>query len=131
LMTVGPFVCIGRPNDNVSPLGAARHYVHVGRWQDSVLKLLNSAALVVLLVGHTKGLKWELDQCRHIVDPRRTIILVPDNRRLYAQFRAEAKSELGISLPVIIWKWHFLSATGLIGFIRFDPAWRGIFIDLG
>ena len=44
LMTLGPVVAIGKPGEALSPLGAAREYVHGPGWQDRVRDLLGESS---------------------------------------------------------------------------------------
>jgi hypothetical protein len=75
---IGPFVAIGNPSDQLSPLGAARLHVPHDQWQSVVWKLSTAARLVLLQVGETPGTSWELLQAVHRLDPRTLVLLVPD-----------------------------------------------------
>ena len=59
LWVVGPVIAVGRPGEELSPLGAAREYVADGAWQDRVLQLFGQAALIVAVMGDSAGLEWE------------------------------------------------------------------------
>ena len=62
LMTLGPVVAIGKPGEAMSPLGAAREYVHGPGWQDRVRSLLGESSWVIAILGGGEGLKWEYEQ---------------------------------------------------------------------
>ena len=55
LSPFGPFVAIGRPEEPLSPLGAARDYVPDSDWQDEVQQRIQAAAIVVLIIGTLPG----------------------------------------------------------------------------
>jgi hypothetical protein len=56
---LGPVVAIARPH---APLetGAEREYVDDDRWQDEIKLWIGRAAIVIVEVGRTAGLQWEL-----------------------------------------------------------------------
>ena len=74
LKQAGPVVAIGRPGEKLPQLGAARLYVSNDRWQAEVLDLMSRARLVVIRIGATPGVRWEIDQALDRV-PRDRIVL--------------------------------------------------------
>lgn len=62
LTDVGPVVAIGRPGEQGAPVGAAREYVSNEDWQQRVEGLIAQAALIVVVIGDTKGLAWEVER---------------------------------------------------------------------
>jgi hypothetical protein len=68
---IGPYVALGRPaegtQDDGVDIGAAKIYVGDDEWQNVVAKWLQTAAAVVIEVGPTKGLLWELNYGLHPV----------------------------------------------------------------
>jgi uncharacterized RDD family membrane protein YckC len=75
----GPVVAIGKPGEKARPLGAVRHYVRGNDWQHDVLRLLEAAQAVVVILGRTRGLQWELQQiCRPENRCRTVLVLPPD-----------------------------------------------------
>lgn len=127
LEEAGPFLAIGRPGDKLPPLGAARFYVDDKHWQNSVAKLLDRAALVVLLAGKTDGLFWELRQCRQRLAPSQLVILLPTDRSAYDQFRdSQRKAGLKIKLPDYPEQKPARFKAGQLGAIlHFSEDWRG------
>ncbi len=95
----GPFVAIGRPGDELPPLGAARFYVHDHEWKEFARKLMHDAALVLLMAGRTEGLAWELQTCRQTVDPRKVVLVIPNDQPAYEAFRERAQSQFDMQLP--------------------------------
>lgn len=76
LDVVGPMVAIGKPGEPLPELGAYRMYVDHDRWQSVVLDLMNSAALVVMRVGASAGVSWELEQMLAHVPRQRLLLLI-------------------------------------------------------
>ena len=73
LDAIGPVVAIGKPGEPLPELGAARLYVTDDQWQAKVGELMRMARLVVLRVGSTPGLLWEIEQAlEHL--PRQRVV---------------------------------------------------------
>lgn len=77
LSPFGPFVGIGRPEEPLSPLGAARDYVPDTVWQEEVQQRIRDAAIVVLIIGTSQGLAWELSRLRDLAQLHKLILLFP------------------------------------------------------
>ena len=77
LSPFGPFIAIGRPEEQLSPLGAARDYVPDTVWQDEVQQRIRDAAIVVLVIGTSPGLAWELSRLRDLGQLHKLILLFP------------------------------------------------------
>lgn len=77
LSTRGPVVAIGRPGESLSPLGAAREYVHGPDWQERVTGLLGECEWVVAILGSGDGLKWEYEQIAQRGLAARFVLVVP------------------------------------------------------
>lgn len=76
LSKYGPVVAIGRPGEELPPLGALREYVG-DDWQIRVRELLLSAAAVVAILDDTPGLLWELKQIVDLDLHQRLILIIP------------------------------------------------------
>jgi hypothetical protein len=77
LSRYGPFLAIGRPDEWLPRTGAAREYVGEGEWRDRVSGLADEALVIVVSLGRSEGMEWEL---RHLIARRqigKVIILVP------------------------------------------------------
>ena len=85
----GPFIGIGRPGE-LTPAGAARKYFADDAWQPAVLKLMDEAALIVVLPGLTKGLDWEMHRLGENGRLRKTLLVVAPTRgaERFARLRA-------------------------------------------
>lgn len=57
---LGPVVAVGRPNERLPPIGAARFYTTDDNWHQKVTELVSAAKYIVWVTGATKGLAWEL-----------------------------------------------------------------------
>jgi hypothetical protein len=77
LTTLGPVVAIGKPGEALSPLGAAREYVHGAGWQERVGSLLGECSWVVAILGGGEGLEWEYRQIVQRDLTGRFILVVP------------------------------------------------------
>jgi hypothetical protein len=58
---IGPFVAIGAPTEPLPELGAARAYFSDDTWQSAIIRWIDFAGLIILAVGPTKWIRWELD----------------------------------------------------------------------
>ena len=77
LRTLGPVLCIGRPNDTLGVGGAARLYVSDERWQEAVCHLMRRAVATVIVVGRTEGLWWEITSAMAVVEHTRLLFFFP------------------------------------------------------
>jgi TM2 domain-containing membrane protein YozV len=75
LQRIGPVVAIGKPGEPLPALGAARLYVEHADWQREVGALMQRAALVVLRVGNSPGVVWEIEQALTQI-PRQRLLLI-------------------------------------------------------
>lgn len=76
LKRTGPVVAIGHPDEKLPPIGAARAYVG-DDWQNEVARLINECFAVVLMLGPTKGVHWEVSQLAAAEALAKTIFIVP------------------------------------------------------
>jgi hypothetical protein len=116
---IGPLIAIGRPEDELPEVGAARMYVGDLDWQDVVLDLLPKCSAILVQGGETPGLLWELSVVASKVPPERVILLMPFARRLgtnhreaaYTGFLNWASSCMPCRLPDRIGDTYFLYFT--------------------
>jgi hypothetical protein len=59
---LGPFVALGNPYDKLSPDGATREYAADSEWQKRFLDLSERATCIVVSIGGSANLEWELKQ---------------------------------------------------------------------
>lgn len=83
LKRISPPVAIGCPSEPTSPLGAYRVYVSDEEWKNKVAELCKNAQLVVLRVGTTEGLSWEVLHClQGITDLKRLVFVLPYMKKM-------------------------------------------------
>jgi hypothetical protein len=75
---LGPFLAIGQPGETLPPpLGAARAYLSDGGWQQDVLRWMDEARLVIMIVGLTPSVTWELAQLKHKNYLSKSVLVLP------------------------------------------------------
>jgi hypothetical protein len=57
---VGPPIIVGAPGERLPRLGAARAYFVNNQWREAVGGLIEEAAIVIILIGDSESLLWEL-----------------------------------------------------------------------
>jgi hypothetical protein len=77
LWDYGPVIAIGRPGEAIPPLGAAREYIDSQAWQARVEELSSSSSMVVLILGRTQGVLWEIQKLVASNLLARTLIIFP------------------------------------------------------
>src|SRR6266487_4404920 len=61
---LGPFVALGNPTDRLPPDAAVREYAPDAVWKQRVFDLALSAKCIVIALGESHNLQWELNQIR-------------------------------------------------------------------
>jgi hypothetical protein len=61
---IGPFVALGNPLDYAPPEGAARTYERDENWKDRFQDLARRSACIIIQVGESRNLAWELEELR-------------------------------------------------------------------
>ncbi|MCP4630383.1 MAG: hypothetical protein GY850_43775 [bacterium] len=61
LRRIGPVISIGIPGEQRAELGTARVYVHDEEWQAAVRYFAQNAGAVIIVMGRTHSLWWEVD----------------------------------------------------------------------
>jgi hypothetical protein len=77
LRTIGPMITIGRPGDELALLGGARLCVPDHAWKTAVEYLRNRASVVVLMIGRSQGLWWEITSSLESVPIERLLCFFP------------------------------------------------------
>jgi hypothetical protein len=79
LRAYGPVIAIGRPGENLPPLGAAREYLAGETWRQRIGELIGQARLVVVVMGASEGLVFEYDQlATHGAIDKIVLVILPD-----------------------------------------------------
>ncbi len=98
LRRFGRFVALGRPGDRLAPVGADRAYVSDSTWQDEVLKMLKAAEFIILRIGTTPGLIWEIKTAIGLASAQRIILFVPLPIKMRGKKREEAYERIRIAI---------------------------------
>jgi hypothetical protein len=130
---IGPLVAIGNPTDGLPHLGAYRIYVgQEGDWQQMVSTLARQASYVLLQIGSSDGLMWEVQYIVNHVRPEQLILCLPNQklkisrlsgpkkreqrrRQIYQEFRMKTEEFFPQPLP---------SDLSRAMFIYFDQDWH-------
>ena len=129
LNAIGPVVAIGRPGWlaklGIYPSGPYRFYVDSEDWQLKVRQIVANAKMVVLVVGDSKGIEWEIDMVKQLVPPEALLLYIPPkpigskrsrrpkkNKDIYEVFRKMIEQRLPTKLP------EFQESVFCIGFTR-------------
>jgi hypothetical protein len=62
LYPYGPLIALSNPVDMLPPLGAARENVADADWQRAVEQHMEQASGIVVIIGTTQSLRWEVNQ---------------------------------------------------------------------
>jgi len=101
LSPFGPFVAIGRPEEPLSPLGAARDYVPDAVWQHEVQQRIRDAVIVVLIIGTSQGLAWELSRLRDLAQLHKLILLFSPADDVVNRWRALFARDQATGFPIL------------------------------
>ena len=86
LRHIGPVIAVGRPDESLPPIGAARLYIDSGDWQAEVARLMESARAVVLVLfareppqatQEAQGFRWEIGQALSCVAGKKLLFALP------------------------------------------------------
>jgi hypothetical protein len=119
LKTVGPVVAIGKPGEKHPELGATRFYLGNDEWKQAVSEWIPRARLVVLRIGRTGGIWWEVQTALQQARPERLLFTIPNDNQAYREFCARVKSQFSLELPTKV-NLSPYSLSGLGGFVYFD-----------
>lgn len=126
LRPLGPFIAIGRPKERIPELGAAKMYLNDESWQNDVGTLAENAALIVLHLGVSEGILWELQTVLTFVKPQQIILSLPMNRRGTA-LDVETYNEVCEMISTIL-SLPSPDNVGKARFICFDNDWNPILL---
>ncbi len=77
---IAPVLGVGRPNEKYLPDGASCIVITDAKWQEKVADLARKAELVVLRLGSTEGVLWELQYCLENLDLKKLLLILPNSR---------------------------------------------------
>lgn len=102
LSPYGPFVALGSPREKIPKEGAARDTV-LSNWKEHLTRYLQNSRILVVLVGESKNLAWEIDwiiQNNRISDL--LLILPPKSKNVQKRWQSFlSQTDLGkkVALP--------------------------------
>jgi hypothetical protein len=101
-------------------------YVEDHGWQALVSEQMSLARLVIIRLGASDGLLWELRRAREVVDPRRLLLVVIGlPRRRLEQAIAGAERALGVRIPPPAGRFSIMRRAGVY---RFSSRWQPEFL---
>jgi hypothetical protein len=105
LSVIGPVHALERPVKVVRLRGAAPSRPELvavpdDRWQQTILEWLAGAALVVIQLDVSSGLKWEIERVAERVPAVRVVLVLPPTQAEYSRIREEVSALFPHSLPV-------------------------------
>lgn len=95
LWRFGPVVAVGRPGERLAQLGAAREYLPADAWQAEIEDRMVNASAIVVVLGRTEGLAWELRTIERLAVADKMMIVVPPLREAELERRWDAFNEIG------------------------------------
>ncbi|MER5347134.1 hypothetical protein ABT030_44020 [Streptomyces mirabilis] len=73
----GPVLGLGEPGTRLPPLGAAREYYPEDNWQQGVRDRIDGSCLIVMVVGRTASLVWEIREIADRSALGKTLFVIP------------------------------------------------------
>jgi hypothetical protein len=103
LAPYGPVIAVGRPGRSLASLGAAREHLPDDRWQAEVGDFMRDSRAIVMTIGATDGLRWEVEQVAAAQHVTKTIFVFPpleaDDLRNRWEFTGAALRDAGVDVP--------------------------------
>jgi MFS family permease len=99
----GPVISVGDPVRRPYRLGSPRLYLPDERWRNDVQNLMRSARFVVMVLGRTEGLGWELQCLGQLGLAHRLLVVLPpvaeQELRTRTQIFGEIATRAGLPQP--------------------------------
>jgi hypothetical protein len=92
LRRFGPLIAIGKPGEGLSRLGASRQYFSDDEWQAAIHRWMDESRLVVVMVGLTRGVTWEIAQLLARGHMGKVIFVFPPRGEAYDGIGTEARA---------------------------------------
>lgn len=92
-------VAIGKPREELPPLGALRLRYSDDEWQPAVINMIKNSSAVVLVPDGTDAVNWETIQLFKHAMPTKVVVWPQGAAQAYASWRKSAVSILGCELP--------------------------------
>lgn len=82
LHRLGPVIAIGQPGETLPEIGAARIYVDDVNWQAAIRFFMRRASAIVIVVGHSPGIWWEIEAAFEEVNLTRLLFFFPYTEKI-------------------------------------------------
>lgn len=102
----GPVLAIGQPGTVLQPLGAARDYFSDDEWQAAVDQRAADARAIVMVVGRSPGLVWEVRKILSEGHLAKTVFVLPP----VASY--ETRARIQVLCMALGLDWHLLMPGG-------------------
>ncbi|MGH3569332.1 MAG: hypothetical protein ACRDRH_25575 [Pseudonocardia sp.] len=107
LQQYGPLSAVGEPGRRLAPIGFAREYLTDVDWQSRVQQRMSQSTAIVVTVGRSRGLEWEIQELIRTSSWRKVIFVFPPvgateilNRWEKLEPLLETSGLRGVGLPV-------------------------------
>jgi hypothetical protein len=92
-MYFGPFIAVGSPSEPVPTIGAARVALPDSEWQPRVMAWMSAASAIVMYLGSSRWVTWELAKVVNAGRAAKLILMFPEvggwrGRTVSAEFEA-------------------------------------------
>lgn len=122
LAHLGPMVAIGRPDEPLPELGSARIYVGDDAWQAKVGELIDRSGVVILQIGETEGIRWEVAQMVGRADPGKLVLALPMDEKT-GEMAQQNRYDAFLHLNGSVFPKPLPKEIGRAQFIYFDQDW--------
>jgi hypothetical protein len=116
----GNVIAIGRPGDELTPLGAPRFYVPDNdNWEDYASDFMNGCTVVAIILGRSDGFCWEIDQLLKDELLTKVLLFVPPVTNKEKRYRWKIFNER-IKLSGLTAKCEMIDITNVL-LLTFGP----------
>jgi hypothetical protein len=74
---IGPLIAVGSPGEKLPPFGADRLYLSSMDWRGAVRRLMDDAALIIVVVADTDNIRWEIREIYKRNHLSKTVFIIP------------------------------------------------------
>jgi hypothetical protein len=125
----GPVVAVGRPGRPLASLGAARDLLAEGDWRSGVTERMREAQAVVLVIGTTEGLAWEVAQLVDDGQLAKTVFLLPPTDPAALQRRLSHCDET-LRAKGVAGFFAVGATAGALAVVQVDGGWQALVADV-
>lgn len=77
LRQYGPLVAVGEPGRRLAPIGFVREYLPDADWRRHVQQRMYHSGVIIVTVGRSRGLEWEIQELIHTGAWRKVVFVFP------------------------------------------------------